>query len=171
MSTEDLTACPICGSGRLVCLPKTMFDCCLECMRVWERLPAEEPYLAYGEPFPFKVPCDNCAFRGGSQERADKVQWTELQQTLALGGEFYCHKGVPFRQPVGLKVAGEPLTLNPAFHAPGEDGFDFPKKPTTIHINGIAQTVAGYDRERMRLCRGYLNAHIAPLLQKELSDA
>jgi hypothetical protein len=106
-------------------------DACADCKKVWEPLPAgcrvepDEPYFAFDEM------CDNCAFRKNSPEREDKGEWLELQFRLFdRGGQFYCHKGVPF-------------TL-------GTDGshgeFEFLKKPDGSH-----------DQEKMRLCRGYLN--------------
>lgn len=45
----DLTVCPSCGSGRLICLVGVDLDGCIECLRFWERLPAGESYLVDGE--------------------------------------------------------------------------------------------------------------------------
>lgn len=149
---RDLTACPNCGSGRLACVLGLHLglDFCVQCFRVWERLPAGEPYTVDGEQLPFEVPCDNCAFRGGSQERKDPEAWKDLQQMLTFGGEFYCHKAVPFR----------------AVPTEGEQGFEFPRKQATLDLGGECKPYQQYDKDRMRLCRGYLNAHVGPLVRK-----
>jgi hypothetical protein len=160
-----LEACPSCGSGRLLCvlgLATLGLDLCLACFRVWERLPPGEPYTIDSEQLPFKIPCDNCAFRGASPERQDALAWGDLQQMLAMGGAFYCHKGVPFKI---RNAAGEPAV------AEGARGFEFPRKAATVDIVGECHPYQHYDTERMRLCRGYLNAHIGPLLKKVLSHA
>jgi len=153
----DLEACPNCGSGRLACVlgPVTGLDVCLTCFRVWERLPAGEPYTVDGEQLPFEVPCDNCAFRGGSQERKDAEAWKDLQQMLAFGREFYCHKAVPFR---AMGADGVPTE--------GERGFEFPKTEATVDLGGECKPYQHYDKDRMRLCRGYLNAHVGPLVRR-----
>lgn len=159
-----LEACPSCGSGRIACvlgLSIDRLDFCMKCHRVWEPLPAGEPHTIDGEQLAFKVPCDNCAFRGGSAERQDKQGWAQLQSMLANGGEFFCHKGVPFRV---VNDAGE------AAVAPGDRGFEFPKVARTVDVAGACHPYQQYDKERMRLCRGYLNAHIARLL-KEVAHA
>ncbi len=38
-------------------------------------------------------------------------------------------------------------------------------------LAGKCHPYSAYDTDRMRLCRGYLNAHVAPLLKKALADA
>lgn len=152
---RPLTACPACGSGRIASVVGTTdeLEFCMKCHQVWERLPAGEPYTVDGEQLAFKVPCDNCAFRGGSGERADPEAWKDLQQTLSVGGRFYCHKAVPF-DPTAEK-----------------NSFDFPRKdPGTVVIEGETHRYQRYDTERMRLCRGYLNAHIGPQLRKDFAD-
>lgn len=163
---RDLVACPSCGSGRIACvlgLSVDRLDFCMKCHRVWEPVPAGEPYTRDGEQLAFRVPCDNCAFRGDSTERADADGWTYLQQMLAGGGQFYCHKAVPF------KVVND---LGEAAVAPGDRGFEFPRVARTVDLAGICHPYQDYDRGRMRLCRGYLNAHIGPVLkQAVLSSA
>lgn len=148
---RDLTACPACGSGRLVSvLPGRLhLDGCVECLKFWERLPEGEPYTTDGEQLAFKVPCDNCAFRGKSPERSDRDGWEALMLSLAHGGEFYCHKAVPF--------------------TPGEAGegkaFEFPRieTPREISLGGVTFSApGGYDKDRMRMCRGWLNQFVAP---------
>lgn len=141
----DLTACPACGSGRLVSVLGTDMGGCLSCMKFWERLPAGEPYLVDGEPMPFRLPCDNCAFRGKSPERLDPDTWMSLMLSLANGGEFYCHKATPF-----VYLAGQTVVKN----------WEHPKKRVTVDLAGECVETEVYDRERMRLCRGFLNAFV-----------
>lgn len=154
----DITACPKCGSGRLSCTIGTDYDVCLECWSVWERLRPEDAYLTDGEQLAFKTPCDNCAFRGNSDERRDAAGWRGLQQELALGGRFYCHKGVPLKQKIDEIKAGA-------------IGFDFPKVQKTIDFAGDTLPYETYDIEQMRLCRGYLNAHVLPHMRRMSNNA
>jgi hypothetical protein len=141
----------------------TELDCCIACFRIWERLPPDEPYTIDGEQLPFRIPCDTCAFRGGSQEREQEGgdYWRDLQQNLAMGGEFYCHKGVPFKAAVGRDGAV----------TPGERPFEYPRKEATVDIAGTCHPYQHYDKDRMRLCRGYLNQHIAPLIKQVFASA
>lgn len=142
----QLTACPSCGSGRLACLVGSdeAIDLCCDCLKAWERLPPGEPHTRDGEMMPFGVPCNNCAFRGKSLERLDAGRWAELQFSLANGGLFFCHKGVPF---------------DPA--APSDDrGFEFPRKTREVDLGGVCYPYKVYDQERMRLCRGFLNQYV-----------
>lgn len=97
---QDLHRCPRCFSRRTVVemapamamshVP-TLTGVCAECRTVWEAFPPgwnHDPVA--GEP------CDNCAFRKGSPESADKTEWKNLLAKLRLqGGEFKCHKGAP----------------------------------------------------------------------------
>jgi hypothetical protein len=149
-----LEACPSCRSGHLICVLGIDLDMCLDCHRAWERLRPEDAYTIDGEMMAFKTPCDNCAFRGDSPERKDKEGWTHLQAMLNGGGEFYCHKGVP------LKWVLSGLTV-----PDGDFGFDFPRKEAKVDIAGESHPYLHYDKARMRLCRGFLNAHIARLLK------
>jgi hypothetical protein len=156
-----LEACPKCGSGRLACVVGQDFDFCMECHRIWERLAPNEAYTIDGEQMAFHIPCDNCAFRGDSLERQDAQGWAELQAMLAGGGEFYCHKGVPLKVDVSALRASRDIDM----------GFDFPRKTETVDIGGQCHPYLHYDKERMRLCRGYLNAHVGPLLKKAFPHA
>ena len=162
---QDLTACPGCGSGRLLCMVGTDadLDLCADCGHAWERLPPGEPYTTDGEQLPFAIPCDNCAFRGGSAERADPDAWAALQHILAVenGGRFYCHKAVPFA------VMDQTKTR---INAAGECGFIFPRKAASVTVEGKAHAYQQYDTERMRLCRGYLNAHVGPLVKRVFAE-
>lgn len=149
---EGLTACPACGGGRLICVVGPRLDVCLTCFKTWERLPAGEPFTTDGEQLPFDVPCDNCAFRGGSGERMDEERWRDLQLTLSHGGQFYCHKGVPFT-----------VTEDGVTPVEGDRAFEFPKKTSAVDVAGKCHPYQGYDVDRMRLCRGYLNRFIGGL--------
>jgi len=141
---EPITRCPGCGSPRIVEFEKPHYGACLVCLLAWEPIPAGESYLTDGELLPFEKPCDNCAFRGSSTERADADYWNSLQTSLANGGQFFCHKGVPFKI---VAENGEPnLDDRP---------FEYPRSQ-----NGSV------DRSRLRLCRGYLNAFVAPVLKR-----
>lgn len=156
-----LEACPACGSGRICCVIGQDMDFCIACKLVWERLRAGDPYTVDGEQLAFKTPCDNCAFRGGSAERKDPEGWNHLQQMLAGGGAFYCHKGVPFN------VMNEEGT-GPVH---SEDrAFIFPRKEGKVDLAGTCHPYQHYDTARMRLCRGYLNAHIAPIWKQVFAD-
>ena len=142
---EDLTSCPACGSQRIAIFQvSAAYGACLDCRMAWEPIPAGEPYSVDGELMPFGKPCDNCAFRGGSTERANSDYWESLQISLANGGRFFCHKGVPFN-----------LTDRHGPPEQGERAFQYPRTPA-----------GGYDMDRMRHCRGYLNAHVGPVLKK-----
>jgi hypothetical protein len=154
----DQTRCPNCRSHRIACLTEEMYDFCTKCLKLWERIPVGEHFSIDGEVMAFKVPCDNCAFRGKSPERMDPERWSELQQSLAAGsGRFYCHKGVP----LDITQAGVGGGLE----------FEFPKKRKSVDLAGACHPYKTYDEDRMRMCRGYLNQHIAPHLSgSELSD-
>ena len=142
---EDLLACPACGSRKIAIFHVSdSYGVCLDCKMAWEPIPAGEQYMVDGEQLPFEKPCSNCAFRGGSTERADGDHWESLQISLANGGRFFCHKGVPFN-----------LTDKSGPPEQGERAFQYPRTPA-----------GGYDMERMRLCRGYLNAHVGPVLKR-----
>ncbi len=151
--TSDQTTCPACASVSIVCVLGLDLDLCLDCHRCWERVNPGEHFMVDGELLPFKKPCDNCAFRGKSEERADRVRWAELQQTLAAGGEFYCHKGVPLQATVEQIRAGAP---------DARLAFDFPQAVKTVDIAGTCYPYPSYVREHMRLCRGFLNKFVLP---------
>lgn len=157
---SDLTACPSCGSGRLICVLGTDLDLCVKCLRCWERLRPEDSWMIDGEMLAFATPCDNCAFRGGSTERQDKDRWQDLQSMLSRGGSFYCHKGVPFKM--------DPATG--ASMITGSNEFDFPRKTKLADVAGPCHPYQQYDTARMRLCRGFLNAHIAPILKAATTE-
>lgn len=140
-TVEQLTACPACGSSNIMNFPamsikdETADPCggCMDCMKAWPMIPAGEDYKRDGEMLAFKEPCDDCAFRAGSPESRDKKAWRSLLSQLKAGGQFYCHKGVPF----DLKDSART----------GAQVYEFPKRPDGQH-----------DQANMRLCRGFLNA-------------
>jgi len=157
----DLTACPACGSVEIACLvPRHIeLDGCISCLKFWERLPAGEPYTTDGEQMPFTKPCNNCAFRGKSPERQDADTWESLMLSLMNGGEFYCHKAVPFAY-----TPGEPVQVLKEF--------EFPKIEKTVKLpigtlKGVSHRYQGYDTERMRLCRSFLNQFVVPIARLE----
>lgn len=154
--TSDQTTCPACSSVSIVCVLGTDLDLCLDCHKCWERVNPGEHFMVDGELLPFKKPCDNCAFRGSSEERRDRARWAELQQTLAMGGGFYCHKGVPMKATVEEIRAG---VLDARL------AFDFPQNVKTVDIAGACYPYPSYVREHMRTCRGYLNKFILPLFK------
>jgi hypothetical protein len=101
---------------------------CRSCRAVWEPFAAtyvEDPVAA--------EPCDNCAFRPGSPEQADKAAWRALLDSLRpdadgmFTGRFYCHKNVPID-----------MTKGPGNHL----------HPTTPD--------GTLDQRRMRTCSGFL---------------
>lgn len=151
----DLTACPACGSGRIACVVGPVLDMCLSCFKAWERLPAGEPYTRDGEQLPFDVPCDNCAFRGKSAERMDKDRWEALQLSLAHGGNFFCHKAVPFR------ITDDGVSVPEV-----ERAFEFPKKTSSVDLAGKCHPYQDYDVDKMRTCRGFLNRYIGGLARE-----
>lgn len=139
-----ITHCPACGSSKVVEFTAPHYGACTACLLAWEPLPPGEALKVDGEMLPFEKPCDNCAFRGKSTERADANYWEALQAQLANGGQFFCHKGVPFKI---VTDAGEPNY--------DARGFEYPRNPDGT-----------YDMDRMRLCRGYLNEHVGPMLKR-----
>lgn len=155
--TADLTHCPACGSASTLCVLGTDLDLCLECQKCWERIPKGEVFSVDDEMLSFKRMCDNCAFRKGSEERKDHERWADLQQTLAMGGEFYCHKGVPLKASIEEIAAGAPDSRM---------GFDFPVVVRRADIEGKCFPYLTYDREHMRMCRGWLSAFVTPLMRR-----
>lgn len=95
---------------------------CRNCHCLWEPFDPAQIWDRDDPVCSFKEPCNNCAFRPGSDEQQDREKWKALIDSLRQGAAFHCHKGVPIE--------------------PGaEHGFAYPT-----------------DRNKLRLCRGYLNA-------------
>lgn len=135
--------CPKCASTRwgdveqgLTGFYAQRLRVCGNCGTAWEPfevadlIDAREPLMA------FRHPCNNCAFRKGSPEQADKDAWESKMIDLSFGAAFYCHKGVPVLPD-------------------SEDGFDYPKTGDGVPM-----------RHKLRLCRGYLNSIVGPALKK-----
>jgi hypothetical protein len=129
--------CPKCGSRRWADVSQdvtkfyaAVLRVCGNCGCAWEPFD-EADLLDEGQWFSsFKEPCNNCAFRPGSNEQADRERWTKMLADLErAGSQFFCHKGVP-------------LDLNHATES--DSGFAYPYR------DGKAQV------HKMRLCRGYL---------------
>lgn len=100
---------------------------CRRCKCVWETEP--EPVRRFDETFPWKEPCDNCAFRPGSPELEDKAAWTALLEKLKAGAGFYCHKGVP---------------IDPT----AEHGFRYPKDEAQLRLcAGFLAAVKGWEKK------------------------
>lgn len=159
--------CPGCRSKRVkrICAPHAEplmqehfgvdLEMCLDCEAIWEAFPAggyvEDPVCA--------EPCDNCAFRPGSPEQADKARWKALIDSLKPQGEefgaarFYCHKGMPIDMGKG----------------PGN--FRFPERTITmdgeIVRNPDGSAVLTADVGKMRTCSGFLRMFWAQLAKRE----
>lgn len=127
--------CPKCGSTAVAHDPKMQVEgygpglaSCRNCKAIWEPFDPAEVWDKDDPVCSFKEPCNNCAFRPGSNEMQDVEEWKKLIASLKAGASFYCHKGVPIE--------------------PGaEHGFAYPTKD-----DGTPNT------RRLRVCRGYLNA-------------
>lgn len=95
--------CPGCASRRVgdFVQPFTKFYAatirvCGNCRTSWEPFDPTELVDAKHELLgAFKHPCNNCAFRKGSPERADAAEWASKMLSMDRGASFYCHKGVP----------------------------------------------------------------------------
>lgn len=82
---DESGRCGGCGSRRLFMERDSKTALCLDCHRI------QEPET---RDWPESQMCDNCAFRVGSPERADPYRWAEIEDTLARGQYFHCHKGL-----------------------------------------------------------------------------
>ena len=123
--------CPRCGSGNVAFIAIHQWEshaACMKCETIWEPFNADHLQDPDDTLSCFKSPCDNCAFRGDSPERADPEKWELLMQEINLkGGVFYCHKGTPL-------MIGDP-----------DQSHDHPKND-----KGHPET------NKMRLCAGYI---------------
>lgn len=82
---DEAGRCGGCGSRDLMLSSDGKHSACLQCGRI------QEPET---RDWPESRMCDNCAFRAGSPERADPYRWAEIEDTLARGQRFHCHKGL-----------------------------------------------------------------------------
>ena len=138
--------CPKCGS-RKVAVDMAMthsgygpgIAVCENCRTIWEPFDPAQIWDTSDAHCSFKEPCNNCAFRPGSNEQEDRAEWIKLIGSLKAGASFYCHKGVPI----------EP---------DAEHGFAYPTKTAHSDIAGPSAPHKAPDIRRLRLCRGYLNA-------------
>lgn len=94
--------CPKCASRRWAdtAQPVTAFYAgiirvCGNCRTAWEPFDPADTIDPTTPNESFREPCGNCAFRPGSPEQADVVEWKRTIASLKAGGSFYCHKGVP----------------------------------------------------------------------------
>lgn len=125
--------CPKCGSRRhgtvaqdITPFYSRVLTVCTNCACAWEAFEPAQLLDDDDRYSSFKDPCDNCAFRPGSNEQQDPERWKHLMEDIKYnGGRFYCHKGVPVTPSEGA-----------GFAYPMKDG-----KP---------------DVRRLRICRGYL---------------
>jgi hypothetical protein len=146
--------CPACGSHKIVTVPASVLPDGVDSRCEWQVCRA---CGAFWEPFPpvyvcdpaCAEPCDNCAFRPGSPEQADKEKWKSLIDSLKpdlsyghFTGRFYCHKGVPIDMTKG----------------PGN--FLFPQTPVLMDgkpvIGEDGKPVLTEDARKMRVCSGFL---------------
>ena len=149
--------CPRCG-GREIYVDSEMragghgpgIAACPTCSITWEIFKAED--LLDDTPLSsFKSPCNNCAFRKGSQERTDPYMWMQISESLEDGVPFYCHKGVP-------------ITPNT------NHGFAYPTKTVVVEHSVNPVSIEVPDSARLRLCRGWLNSRWAQI-KRDLQTA
>lgn len=94
--------CPRCASRRWIDArqPVTGFYAeiirvCGNCGTAWEPFDKADLLDTHDRLSSFNHPCNNCAFRKGSPELADKDDWESKMISMSFGAGFYCHKGVP----------------------------------------------------------------------------
>ena len=147
--------CPRCGSHRTVTFllrpagaeldhgqPRREGDelrrGCKLCATLWEPFVPDDLIIADDPMSPFVRPCDNCAFRQGSHERADPQEWQQLLASVRSGAAtFYCHKGVP--------ISRDP-----------KHSHEHPVLPDGKH-----------DTRNMRACAGYLAQRLSGIYNEE----
>lgn len=89
---RDMRTTRLPDSGRLV-------GRCLACGRLQD---------VETRDWPESTPCDDCAFRKGSPERANPYRWAEIMRTVETGQFFHCHKGLPLDLETGRYDAPDP---------------------------------------------------------------
>ena len=94
--------CPTCLGWRVKVADQTVtafyarqIAVCGDCGAAWEPLDQALIWDWTDRHSCLSGPCDNCAFRPGSSEQADREKWRELIGKLKAGASFHCHKGVP----------------------------------------------------------------------------
>lgn len=146
--------CPKCGSRKwgdgeqsVTGFYARTLRVCANCATAWEPFAASELLDTDDRYSSFTEPCNNCAFRPGSNEQKDPAKWKELIASLSINdsgypsGRFYCHKGV---------------ALDLHHKTPTESGFCFPTKTVTVELAGETITKEVPDDKKLRLCRGFL---------------
>lgn len=106
-------------------------DQCMECAAIWEPWPD-----GTSSDCVEREPCDNCAYRAGSRESADKEEWQRLtfvaKEAAELGvtgaGRFACHKGIPIK--LNMDTGDGQASIE----------FDY----VSAGIDPLAQTCAGF---------------------------
>ena len=95
---ETREICPNCGSRQVLNIEIEKLadsDCplsvCADCRKMWET----PPEMWRGTKPVECGPCDNCAFRLGSEESQDPEVWSAHLRSVINRSPFYCHKGVP----------------------------------------------------------------------------
>lgn len=138
--------CPKCASTKVAYDPALVFQgygpglaACSNCKSVWEPFDDADIWDDDDHLCSFSEPCNNCAFRKGSPEQADPVEWAGIMENVENHGGFYCHKGVP----IGVG---------------SEHGFDYPHKKVTVEVDGVKAETMVPNRSKLRLCRGFLNS-------------
>lgn len=138
--------CPKCGSRSVAHDSKLAFRGygpglarCANCRTLWEPFEPDQIWDTSDPHCSFKEPCNNCAFRPGSDEQKDRQKWKRLIDSLKCGSSFYCHKGVPIE-------------------AGAEHGFAYPERVVAVEIDGKSVETKLPDVKKLRICRGYLNA-------------
>lgn len=138
--------CPKCASTRVAVHADLTFKgygpglaLCENCRTIWEPFKDADIWDDEDALCSFKEPCNNCAFRKGSPERADPEEWSAIMDNVEHHGGFFCHKGVPI--------------------APGaKHGFAYPHRTATVELEGVKGSTELPDRAKLRYCRGWLNA-------------
>lgn len=87
--SRDMTTFKLCDSERLL-------GRCGNCGRLQD---------VETRDWPESTPCDDCAFRKGSPERADPYRWAEIMEIVERDQPFHCHKGLPFDPKTGAYEA------------------------------------------------------------------
>ena len=114
--------CPKCGCRKVANAPNMTADgygpglaFCMNCRAIWEPFDPDQIWDPDDPLCAFREPCNNCAFRPGSNEQQDREEWITLIGSLKQGASFYCHKGVP------IETAAE-------------HGFAYPKTRTKLRL-------------------------------------
>ena len=93
---DEAGRCGGCGSRDMILSTEGEHAACVICGRLQE---------VETRDWPLSQLCNNCAFRKGSDERADPYRWAEITAVVARGQYFHCHKGLPMTIEPGCKSA------------------------------------------------------------------